>query len=316
MIGYVGIDIGGTNVVCGIVSENGDVLGMAKLATEAQGGFQHVTSRVAEAVRQLMATVPEVSCAAVGVGVPGFVDHERGIAVKAVNLGWDNIPLADELSRHLGLPVYINNDVRMYIYGEAVAGAGKNHRYVLGITLGTGIAAASVFNGELHYGSGFRAGELGHFGMPGIPYKCVCGLTGCLETIACANGIARQAREALAEGEPSVLGEWFSADTSGLTAADVTRAYDAGDPLAQRIMSHTGTMLARGLAPAISLTSPDVLVIGGGAAKAGDRLFGPMREELERTVHPMYMEGLTISVAHRLEDAGVVGSALYARSRV
>ncbi|WP_248927640.1 ROK family protein [Paenibacillus hamazuiensis] len=313
---YLGADIGGTNIVCGVVDGEGNLLAADKLPTEAAGGFASVVGRLAEAAKRLLAALPQYTCVAAGVGVPGFVDHERGIVVKAVNLGWDDMPLADELGRQLGVPVRINNDVRMYIYGEATAGAGRGRRFVLGVTLGTGIAAATVNEGRLHYGSGSRAGELGHFGMPGIPYRCVCGLTGCLETVASATGIARQARDAIAAGERTVLADWFPGERAAeLTAADVSRAFDAGDETARRILRHTGTMLAQGLAPAISLISPDMLVLGGGASKAGERLFAPMREELTRIVHPMFMSGLKIEVAKHLDDAGIIGSALYAREQ-
>lgn len=314
---YLGIDIGGTNIVCGAVDEAGRLIGMRKLATEASRGSADVVSRIADAAEQLRReTLGEGRWTAAGIGVPGFVDHERGVVELAVNLGWEGFPLAEELAGRIGAPVHINNDVRMYVYGEAMAGAGKGVSHVYGITLGTGMAGALVQEGELFYGGGGIAGEIGHIPVPGVSFRCNCGLTGCLETVASANGLARQARQAMEEGRQTVLSEWFPGEEAGrLTAADVTRAWDAGDVLAQEIMDRTGRALAVGLTAAITLYSPQMLVIGGGAARAGERLLAPMREELQRLLLPAYWNQLGIRTAELLEEAGVVGSAIYAKRR-
>ncbi|MCG7215678.1 ROK family protein [Paenibacillus mucilaginosus] len=314
---YIGIDIGGTNMVCGLTDGEGQVLRTVKIATEAPSGSKEVIRRLAEAVTGLM-THAGGQVSAVGIGLPGFVDHVQGISELAVNLGWKNVPLADELRGHIGdIPVFLDNDVRMYVYGEAVAGAGRGFSHVLGVTIGTGMNSALVADGELYYGAGGRAGEIGHVPMEGLTYPCNCGMTGCLETAVSANGIARQGREAVARGERSLLGEWFPEDGGArLTAADVSRAYDLGDAAAAAILRRTGTLLGRGLAAAVTQLAPQVLIIGGGGAQAGERLLGPMKEELKRCVLPFYWEQLTVKTAERLEDAGVVGSALYAKGRL
>ncbi|KEQ25754.1 ROK family protein [Paenibacillus tyrfis] len=314
---YVGIDIGGTNMVCGLTDETGRTLRMTKVATEAQRGSENVIERLGKAVSGLIAE-SGVSPEAVGIGIPGFVDHVNGVSVLAVNLGWKNVPITSELSKHLGgLPVYLNHDVRMYVYGEAVAGAGQGYKHVFGLTVGTGLAAAMVNEGRLYYGSGGRAGEFGHIPVPDLDYHCNCGMIGCLETAVSATGIARQAREAVQRGESTILAERFSGDNlQKLTAADVSRAYDEGDPAAIAIMERTGTLLGRGLAAAIPLFSPEAIVIGGGGSLAGERLFAPMRKEIERSTLSFYLDNLVIKPAERIEDAGIVGSALYAKQRL
>ncbi|MEK8126460.1 ROK family protein [Paenibacillus filicis] len=314
---YIGVDIGGTNMVAGIVNEAGQTLRMVKIPTEVQHGGEDVVRRLAEAIEQLRADV-QVPVEGVGIGVPGFVDHVQGTSVFAANLGWKDFPLAALLSARIrGLPVFVNNDVRMYVYGEATGGAGRGFQHVLGITVGTGMAAAMFNEGRLYYGSGGRAGELGHIALEGIDYACNCGLIGCLETVASATGIARQAREAVERGESTVLAERFPGErVQEITAADVSKAYDAGDPAAIAVLQRTGTLLGRGLATAITLFSPDVIVVGGGAAQAGERLLKPMREELQRAALSFYWKDLQIKPAELLEDAGVVGSGLYARGRL
>lgn len=307
---YIGVDIGGTNIVCAIVNEDGNPRATHKFSTLSEQGFDKVVIRLAEAIQDLISEFPEkVDICGVGVGVPGFVDQERGIAVNSSNLGWRNVPIAEKLSGLLnGLPVTIENDVRAYIYGEAEAGAGRGFKHVLGITVGTGLAAAVVNDGQLFYGSGARAGELGHITMEGIPYSCPCGLTGCLETIASGTGIVRQARQAISEGRESILRE-------PITSADVSRGYDEGDAVCRDVLTYTGQMLGRGLATAVTLYSPDVIVIGGGGAAAGERLLAPLRVEIQKNVITEYWNNLQIRTAERLEDAGVIGSALLAKQR-
>jgi glucokinase len=254
---------------------------------------------------------------AVGIGNPGLVDPVLGIALFAGNLGWKDVEVAEQLRKRLNIPVFIDNDVRMYVFGEAIKGAGKGYDHVLGITLGTGIGAAMVNRGRMYYGSGFMAGEIGHIRMDGEQAACACGMRGCLETVASATGIVRQVREAIANGKSSILQTWFpSENLSGLTAADVSKAYDAGDGVAVEVIRHTGRLLGKALSYAVSLFSPDVIVIGGGVARAGERLLEPMREELKRSVYQGYWSRLSICTAELLDDAGVIGSAIYAMRRI
>lgn len=311
---YIGVDIGGTNVVCGLVDEQGQVLHTVKQPTGASRGSDAVLRGVADAVERLAreAEIPLPSAVAVGVGTPGLVDPQRGITLHASNLGWKDVPVAAVLSEHLQLPVYIDNDVRMYVFGEATAGAGKGFRTVMGITLGTGMAMSVVQNGNIYYGAHYMAGELGHLAMDGIPYRCACGLSGCLETVVSATGLVRQVREALANGTDSSLGRLPS---DRLTAAAVSEAYDAGDPLAVQVFNNTGRWLGLGLSYAITLFNPDILIIGGGMAAAGERLFRPMKEQLRQSLLGAYLDRLVIAPARHPDHAGVIGSAMSAKVR-
>ncbi|RKN85240.1 ROK family protein [Paenibacillus ginsengarvi] len=316
---YIGVDIGGTNIVCGLLDAELNLLRKAKKPTGAANGSRYVLGLIASMIDELLAGqgIGRSELGAVGMGNPGFIDPIRGISLSSANLKWENVPVSDWLGELLGgIPVFIDNDVRMYTYGEAARGAGRGYEHVMGITLGTGIAAAMINKGELYYGSGFLAGELGHVPLDGESALCGCGMRGCLETIASATGIARIARERLEQGSASLLGEWFPGDRrSEITAADVSRAYDEGDELAKQVLQFVGRNLARGLAWAITLWSPDVIVIGGGAANAGERLLAPMREALEPLILPMYRGRVAIKLAEMNDDAGVVGSAAFAKAR-
>ncbi|MFC3767039.1 ROK family protein [Paenibacillus sp. GCM10012303] len=316
---YIGVDIGGTNIVCGLLDDQLNLLRKIKKPTGAANGADYVLNLIASMIDELLGQegLSRSDLGAVGMGNPGFVDPIRGISLSSANLKWENVPVSDKLGAILGgIPVFIDNDVRMYTYGEAARGAGRGFDHVMGITLGTGIAAAMVNKGELYYGSGFLAGELGHVPFEGESALCGCGMRGCLETIASATGIARIARERLDQGESSLLNDWFPGERrSEITAADISRAYDEGDALAQDVLRFVGQSLAKGLAWAITLWSPDVIVIGGGAANAGERLLAPMREALMPLILPMYRNRFVIRLAEMNDDAGVVGSGAFAKAR-
>jgi len=312
---WIGVDIGGTNIVCGAVNDEGRLLAMLKRPTPVDQGSDAVMDRVAVMVQEMLrANQLDIhSVAGAGIGTPGHVDPIAGKVLQASNLNWRDVPIAAGLSSRLEIPVFADNDVRMYVYGEAKVGAGKHFANVLGITIGTGLAAAFVYQGQLLHGSQFLAGEIGHIPMNEISYPCVCGLTGCLETMASGTGIVRQARDYLQAGHPTLLRQIPSEQ---IASEEVSKACDAGDRLAIDIMNRTGRLLGKGLAAAITLFSPDVLVIGGGVAAAGDRLLQPMKEAIRELVYEGYWSHLTISVARHPELAGVMGSAIFAKERL
>ncbi|WP_326998705.1 ROK family protein [Cohnella kolymensis] len=266
---HIGVDVGGTNIVCGAVDDSGKVLLKTKRPTEAHQGEAAVLDRLADMVGHIRQEMgDQLPAESIGVGLPGLVDPQSGVSRFAGNLKWRNVPVAQLLTKRTGLPVYIDNDVRMYIYGEAMRGAGRGCGHVLGVTVGTGIAAAIVNDGQLHYGFKHMAGELGHVRMEGVSEPCACGLTGCLETVASASGMVRQAKKALLEGQHSVLREWFPGERlDQLTAADLSRAMDAGDAVASAILSRAGMLLGRALASAATLISPEIIIIGGGGGQ-------------------------------------------------
>lgn len=315
----IGVDLGGTNIVAGLLDNEGRLLQKIKQPTEAAQGSDHVIQKIGQTVETLLEQggASRDQVIAMGMGIPGFLDPEQGISKSAVNLGWRNKNVAKPLTKKLQVPVFIDNDVRMFTLGEALKGAGKAYDHVLGITLGTGVAAAVINKGHPYHGGDFMAGELGHIRIDEGDLPCNCGLRGCLETVASANGIARLARGAIAQGEKSVLQEWFGEDRlSELTASDVSKAYDEGDDVAKRVFARAGNRLGKALSYAVTLFSPDVIVIGGGGAQAGERLFQPMREEMKRSLIPAYWERLSIKTAELLDDAGIIGSALNAKQRV
>jgi glucokinase len=312
----IGVDVGGTNIICGVVDDTGRILKKLKIPTEAHRGESAVLASIADSVLEICEAVvseeQQVTC--VGVGIPGLVDPQAGISRFAGNLNWRDVAVAARLERQIQLPVKIDNDVRMYVYGEAIAGAGRGFSHILGITIGTGIAAAMVHEGKLHYGYQAMAGEIGHIRMEGLEEPCACGLIGCLETVASASGMVRLAKKSLLAGHPSLLNEWFPGDEIGkLTAADLSKAMDAGDALSAEILIRAGTLTGRALAAAVMVLSPEVIVVGGGGVLAGERILAPLREELFKLLLPEIRKDLILVPAEHNDEAGIIGSSFYAR---
>ncbi|MBW5445583.1 ROK family protein [Cohnella sp. CFH 77786] len=314
-----GVDVGGTNIECGIVRPEGTPIWRSRVRTEPRKGNEHVMALIAGQVREgLRETgIPAEDVLAVGVGMPGLVEPLRGVSIRSTNLFFRDYPVAAKLMELTGLPVYIENDVKLYVYGESCYGAGRGYRHVLGLTLGTGLAAALVNDGRLYNGSGCP-GEIGHIPIDEIPYPCGCGLTGCLETAVSATGLVRQAVSALADGSgdhaDSLLAKLYP-DLGQLTAKDISDAYDQGDALAVAIMERSGRLLGRTLSYIVPMVSPDVILVGGGAAQAGDRLLGPAKETLYASIMPVYRENLAFVTGELGSDAGVLGSAKWAFDR-
>ncbi|QJD83748.1 ROK family protein [Cohnella herbarum] len=317
-MGYrIGIDVGGTNIVAGLFDEDGNLLGKSKAST--------IKTSSAELLGQLASLCGELLeeqqisgrlLAAVGVGLPGFINSETGL-VTAANLPLQDNPVAERLRRLLDVPVTVENDVKMIVYGESLRGSGQGLSHVLGVTLGTGMASAWVSEGRLHGGSGGLAGEIGHIAFTDIPYVCGCGMRGCLETVVSASGVARQARDGLSSGWVGLLADRFPPEQrEELTSKDVWQAYQDGDAFAGQVFQRTAYWLSRVLVPSVALLSPDVIIVGGGVASAGEVFFEPLRAYVAESLHPLYRERLMIVPPSLGEDSGLYGSAEYAAKRL
>lgn len=307
---YIGIDLGGTNVAAGLVDEEGKLLG--KASVPCPRGAEAIADAIAEAARLAAAEAGlEVSGArSVGVASPGSIDPVKGVVLHAFNLGMDNVPLADMISQRLGLPAVLENDANAAALGEYVSGAGRGHRSLVAVTLGTGVGSGAVLDGKLYTGFNYAAMESGHIVIHRGGRACTCGRKGCWEAYASATGLIRSTREAM-EAHPE-SGLWKEApsleDVNGRTPFDAARA---GDSVAQGVLDEYMEDLCCGLANLINVLQPEVLCIGGGISKQGENLLRPVQAVLDR-------EEFTRDSAHRTKvciaqlenDAGIVGAAM------
>ena len=283
----IGLDLGGTNSVFGIVDAQGDIKATTAIKT---GGFATAQDYVNACVEALQVIIEQVggidTIKAMGIGAPN-ANYYNGTIEFAPNLPWAHdgvVPLADMFNKALGIPVVMTNDANAAAVGEMVYGVARGMKNFIVITLGTGVGSGIVVNGQLLYGHDGFAGELGHVTMVrGEEGRlCGCGRTGCLETYCSATGVARTARELLAKTDrPSLLRDMKAED---ITSLDVSIAAGKGDELANEIYQFTGKMLGEACADFAAFSSPEAFFFFGGMVKAGELIMKPIREAYDAHV--------------------------------
>ncbi|HEU0012967.1 MAG TPA: ROK family protein, partial [Longimicrobium sp.] len=285
----VGVDLGGTNVVVGLVPiEGGEVLGLRSQPTDSVKGAKFVVDRIVRMVNDAIAEVTAAhgttrdSVAGVGMGSPGPLDRRTGTVINTPNLGWRNFPLRDLVQNAVRLPCTLDNDANCATYGEWWLGAGRGVDNLVGVTLGTGIGGGIVLNGEIFHGCSDVAGEIGHMTIDSNGRRCKCGNYGCLEQYASGPAIAVRAVEGIEAGAESMLEDMVGGDLDAITAATVYEATVRGDPYAAEVMKDTAKFLGAGIASIINILNPEMVVIAGGVTAAGDTLFEPLRAEVRR----------------------------------
>ena len=307
----VGIDIGGTNTVFGIVDQKGNVLASDSIKTQAYKELDDYMNALCDGIAQLVKN----NCGmdkiqGIGVGAPN-ANFYSGNIEYAANLPWKGIvPFAKMMSEKLGVPVALTNDANAAAIGEMTYGAARGVKDFIMITLGTGVGSGVVANGQLIYGHDGFAGELGDVivrGENGRP--CGCGNKGCLETYTSATGVARTAREFLEKraNEDSLLRK-IPADQ--ITSKDVFDAAKAGDQIAKDIFAFTGQILGEALADFIKFSSPKIIVLFGGLAKSGDLLMVPLKKAMEENLMPIFRNKVNVVFSEMKDaDAAVLGAS-------
>ena len=313
----VGVDLGGTNIVVGLVPvEGGDVLALRSLPTEANRGAKFVVDRITDMIERSIAETLESSgdgtrdhVAGVGVGSPGPLNRATGVVINTPNLGWRNFPLRDLISNAVGLPATLDNDANCATYGEWWLGAGRGVESLVGLTLGTGIGGGIVLEGRIFHGVSDVAGEIGHTTIEANGRRCKCGNYGCLEAYASGPAIALRAVEGIEAGAETQLTDMVDGRLDEITAATVYEATVAGDIYADEVMKDTAKFLGAGVANIINLLNPGKIVIAGGVTRAGEHLFGPLRAEVRRRAFKSAQEHCEIVSAELPGTAGLVGAA-------
>lgn len=306
----IGVDIGGSKIIAGVVDDGGRVVRRREMPTPTQ------TDRVIPVVCDLIAAlrVPgEVT--AVGLAAAGFVDADLSTVLFAKHIGWLHEPLKHRIEQAVRLPVVVENDANAAAWGEARFGTGRPGRCLVCVTVGTGIGGGLVVDGQLFRGSAGVAAELGHLCVAPDGYRCGCGSYGCWEMYGSGQALERDARRHAAEGSPLTAGLLAVAGSvDAITGPHVTRAARDGDRGACELLAQLGDWIGRGMASLAAVLDPDTFVVGGGVAKAGELLLGPVR-----TAFRQHLTGR----GHRPEarivpavlgnDAGVIGVADLAR---
>ena len=282
----IGLDLGGTNSVFGIVDSRGEIKATTAIKTQAYDNVDDYVNASVEALQIIIDQVGGIDkIKAMGIGAPNG-NYYKGTIEFAANLSWGHnciVPLADMFSKKLGIPVGLTNDANAAAVGEMTYGVARGMKNFIDITLGTGVGSGIVVNGQVVYGSDGFGGELGHVTMiRENGRECGCGRKGCLEAYCSATGVARTARELLeTTDEPSLLRDMKPED---ITSLEVSLAAEKGDALAKHIYEFTGEMLGAACADFAAFSSPEAFIFFGGLTKAGSLLMDPIKKSYDEHV--------------------------------
>lgn len=307
----IGIDMGGTNTVFGIVDARGVVLASSSIKTQKHHNINdYIDELYTEIVRLCEANDATGKIHGIGIGAPN-ANYYTGIIEGGVNLPWPTpLPLAQLVSEKFGIPVAITNDANAAAIGEMTYGAARGIKDFIMITLGTGVGSGIVINGQLVYGHDGFAGELGHTIIKRNNGRlCGCGRTGCLEAYCSATGVARTAREFLEvrKDQPSQL---RNLDIDTITSKDVYDAAVAGDQLAKDVFEYTGELLGEAFADFTVFSSPQAIILFGGLAKSGELLMRPLRNSMEKNMMGIFKGKVKLLLSELKEaDAAVLGAS-------
>jgi glucokinase len=310
----IGVDVGGTKILGGVVDEDGKVLEELRVVSPATD-----VAAIEEAITRLVVELSgRHAVEAVGVGAAGYIDKGRSVVMFAPNLAWRDLDLRRELEERVSLPFVVENDANAAAWGEFRYGAGEEFDDLLLVTVGTGVGGGIVHDGRLFRGGYGVGGEIGHMRVVPDGILCGCGNRGCLESYGSGSALVREARAVATTGSPfaRTLLDRAGGDPAAITGPLVTECAEAGDPFCVEQLANLGTWLGDGIASLAAVLDPAVVVIGGGVSAAGDLLLDPIRAAFARQLtgrgHRPLAEVRPAVLGNR---AGLIGAADLARHR-
>ena len=313
---YIGIDVGGTTAKAGVVDEAGQILYKSSCKTGIERDFEDIAADMAELCRHIVRESGHemAEVAAVGVGIPGEQSPKTGLVAFCNNLGWVDVPLMQRLRDALGLPVYVDNDANVAALAESAFGASRDVKSSILVTLGTGVGGGIVENRRVRTGAHGVGGEIGHMVVVMDGEKCNCGHRGCWEKYASATAIIRMGRALMEEKPDCALARQLGGDAAQLNAKAVLDLAKAGDADCMGIFETYVKYLCVGLANLINIYDPDMIVLGGGVAYAGDFLLDAVRAALGDYVYCPALSWARVELARLGNDAGIIGAAMLGRN--
>lgn len=307
-----GVDLGVSKIIAVVTDLKGDVVSSTRMDLDVRQGVESIISSLFEVTHATLKQVEDLrtKTAGLGLSVPGLIDADRGISVFAPNIpGWSNIPIVKLFEDEFSIPCWVENDARAMAIGEAMFGEGRGYDNILCVNVGRGIGAGLIINGEIYRGKQGAAGELGHMTVDPNGPVCPCGNHGCLEVMAAGPAIAAAAIRAVSTGSSTLIRDLVDGKIEAITAEVVSQAAAKGDLLAERLIREAGRYLGIGIANAVNLLSPDIVIIGGGVSRAGDILFEEVRSTVEKRAFTAMVNLPPIIPSTQGEEASSVGAA-------
>lgn len=313
---YLGIDLGGTNIAVGVVDEKFNIIGRGKMKTNAPRPAEEICDDMATAAKMAIedAGITMDDIDTIGIGAPGSINPFTGVIAVSNNLCFENVAMGEMLKSRLGRDVFLENDANAAAYGEFLAGAGRDTKDMVAITLGTGVGGGIIIDGKLFAGSNLAGGELGHTVIVHNGEPCTCGRKGCWEAYASATGLIKLTKRAMEANRDSKMWELCDGDinnVSGRTSYDGMRA---GDNAAAEVVDLYEDYIACGITNMVNIFQPEVLCIGGGISKEGDTLLNPIIKKVGADRFTKNVAKQTeVKIAELGNDAGIIGAAFIHR---
>ncbi len=311
---YIGIDIGGTNIACGIVDDSFEIVARAKVKTNSPRPYAEILDDIKKSVRLACDElgINPSDASSIGIGCPGTCNN--GVVEYSNNLGFVNVPLKDDIESEFGVKTYLDNDANAAAYGEFVAGAAKGANNAIAITLGTGVGSGIIIDGKIYSGSNCAGGEIGHTVLVVDGRECTCGRKGCFETYSSATGLIRTTKEA-ADAAPDSLTAKLIIEDGKCSARTAYKAMKQGCEVGKSVTEKYVKYLACGIANVINTFQPDILCIGGGVCNEGDTLLVPLKAAVAEQIYTKNSDKNTEIVVCSLgNDAGIIGAAALFKS--
>jgi glucokinase len=309
----VGVDLGGTKILAGVFTSQLKCIARQKMTTKSERGPEGVIDRIARCVQDAVdeCDLDLKQVRGIGIGAPGSIDPETGKVIFAGNLGWKDVALRKELEKRLDVPVFVENDCKACTLGVFTVELKSKPDSMVGVFLGTGIGGGIILNGKPYTGHNHTAGEIGHMVLDVHGPKCTCGGRGCFEALASRTAIFRNLRQAVKDGEKTVLTEMLGPDLEGLRSGELRKAMKRGDKLVERILHEAAEFTGLAVATLINIINPEVVVIGGGVIES-------LEEEMMDTIRDTALDhafagstrGLEIIPSKLGDDAGITGGAV------
>lgn len=310
---YLGIDLGGTNILAAVVNEKFEIVSEAQNPTLCPRPWNEILDDIAKTALDAAkkANLKMSDFDFVGIGSPGVISVETGTVIVAVNLGFDNVPLTEYLSKKLGIPVILENDANAAAYGEYKAGKAKNTENFVALTIGTGIGSGVILDGKIYRGTNGIAGELGHTVIKLGGHQCSCGRKGCVDVYASATGLITTTKEAMEKDNSTLMWKLSKNDISKVNGITAFKAARENDKTALEVVSSYMEVLGSCIANIINTFQPDMITIAGGISKEGDFLLNPVKDLVEKEIlkNPS-KPAPKIEIAELQDKAGVIGAAL------
>lgn len=308
----IGIDLGGTKILAGVVEKStGKVLFEVKNKTKKEKGNKKVSSKIIETLNELFSAsdIKKDEISSIGIGLAGQVEREQGVLINAVNLECKDLHIKEVLEKEFNIPVYVGNDVEVATFGELNFGAGREHKDIVCIFVGTGIGSSIVKDGKIHLGASQSAGEIGHIIVDLNGRACACGGNGCLEAYASRSAIESRIFGAVKKGRKSIITELCEGKNS-ISSKHIKKSLDAHDEVVTQYVNEAIDYLSGGIASVINFYNPELIILGGGLIQSVDEFYLKTIKKARAKALPTPALSIEFKKAALGDYSGVVGAAL------